>query len=99
MDKKQLYTALSRTTKLEFIHLKNRALNKIYEIRKQPNMEIVNSYFNSDYNNGKIYKMEFEKCDKVYIGSTTTELKTRLMQRLTNNKLSRIQLSITKTSY
>ena len=86
MDKKQLYTALSRTTKLEFIHLKNRALNKIYEIRKQPNMEIVNSYFNNDYNNGKIYKMEFEKCDKVYIGSTTTELKTRLMQRLTNNK-------------
>ena len=86
MDKKQLYTALSRTTKLEFIPLKKSALNRVYEIRKQPNMEIVNSYFNSDYNNGKIYKIEFEKCDKVYIGSTTTELKTRLMQHLTNNK-------------
>ena len=49
-------------------------------------MEIVNLYFNSDYNNGKIYKIEFEKCDKVYIGSTTGELKTRLMQHLTNDK-------------
>ena len=49
-------------------------------------MEIVNLYFNSDYNNGKIDKIEFEKCDKVYIGSTTGELKTRLMQYLTNDK-------------
>ena len=49
-------------------------------------MEIVNLYFNSDYNNGKIYKIEFEKCDKVYIGSTAGELKTRLMQHLTNDK-------------
>ena len=49
-------------------------------------MEIVNLYFNSDYNNGKIYKIEFKKCDKVYIGSTTGELKTRLMQYLTNDK-------------
>ena len=49
-------------------------------------MEIVNLYFNSDYNNGKIFKIDFDKCDKVYIGSTTGELKTRLMQHLTNDK-------------
>ena len=49
-------------------------------------MEIVNLYFNSDYNNGKIYKIEFENCDKVYIGSTTGELQARLSQHLTNNK-------------
>lgn len=49
MDKKQLYTALSGTTKLEFIHLKNSALNRVYEIRKQTNKKIVNSYFNSDH--------------------------------------------------
>lgn len=49
-------------------------------------MEIVNLYFNGDYNHGKIYKIESEKCDKVYIGSTTGELKTRLMQHLTNDK-------------
>lgn len=86
MDKKRPYTALSRTTKFEYIHLNTSALNRVYEIRKQPTMEIINSYFNSDYSNGKIYKIEFEKCDKVYIGSTTGELKTRLMQHLTNNK-------------
>ena len=74
MDKKQLYTALSRTTKLEFIHMKNSALNDIYTTRKQPIMEVINSYFNSDYNNGKIYEIEFENCDKVYIVSTTGEL-------------------------
>lgn len=54
IDKKQLYTALSRTTKFEYIHLNTSALNRVYAIRKQPNMEIVNSYYNSDYNNGKI---------------------------------------------
>ena len=86
MEKKQLFMALSRTTKFEYIHLNTSTLNRVYEIRKQPNMEIVNSYLNSDYNNGKIYKIEFEKCDKVYIGSTTGELKPRLMQHLTNNK-------------
>ena len=41
-------------------------------------MGIVNSRFNSDYNMGKIHKIEFEICDEVYIGSTTGELKTRL---------------------
>ena len=86
MDKKQLYTALSRTTKLEHIHLKNSAPNDVYDIRKQPKLEIVNSYFNSDYNNGKVYKIEFENCDKVYIGSTTGELKIRLSQHLTSTK-------------
>lgn len=86
MDKKQLYTTLSRTTKLAYIHLKNSALNDVYDIRKQPKMDIVNSYFNSDYDNGKVHKIEFENCDILYIGSTTTELQARLSQHLTNNK-------------
>ena len=78
MDKKQLYTALSCTAKYEYIHLNNRLLNKKYVTRKEPKMGIVNSRFNSDYNMGKIHKIEFEICDEVYIGSTTGELKTRL---------------------
>lgn len=49
-------------------------------------MEIVNSYLNSDFNSGEIYKIEFKNCDKVYIGNTTGELQTRLTQHLTNNK-------------
>ena len=48
MDKKQLYTALSRTTKLEYIHLDNKYLCKRYLPRALPVMEILNSYFNSD---------------------------------------------------
>ena len=60
MDKKQLYTALSRTTKLEYIHLDTKFLCKRYMPRPQPNMEILNSYFNGDYNNGKVYKIVFE---------------------------------------
>ena len=82
MDKKQSHTALSRTRKLDLIHLNNNAMNKIYVTREQPKMEIVNSYFNSDHNNGKIYKIEFENCDKVYIGSTTNELQNWLSQHL-----------------
>lgn len=46
MDKKQLYTALSRTTKLENIHLNFKELNKVYKERMQPNLELVNSRFN-----------------------------------------------------
>ena len=65
MDKNQLHTALSRTTKLEYIHLSNELLNKRYIPCQQPHIEILNSYFNSDYSNGKIYKIVFEKCDKI----------------------------------
>ena len=53
IDKKQLYTALSRTTKLEYIHLSNKLLNKRCIPRQQPHIEMLNNYFNSDYNDGK----------------------------------------------
>ena len=86
MDKKQLYTTLSRTTKLDFIHLNNNASNNKYVTRGHPKIEIVNLYFHSDFNSGKIYKIEFKNCDKVYTGNTTGELQTRLTQHLTNNK-------------
>lgn len=86
MDKKQLYTALSRTTKLEYIHLDNKSLCKRYLPHALPVMEILNSYFNSDYNRGKIYKITFKKNDRCYIGSTCQELKDRLRERITNNK-------------
>ena len=39
MDKKQLYTALSRTTKLEYIHLNNKEVNNKYVNRRQPLLE------------------------------------------------------------
>ena len=85
MDKKQLYTALSRTTKLEYIHVNHKELNNRYINRKQPILELVNSRFNSLYKNGKIYKVTFDN-NMVYAGSTCEELETRLKWHLSNNK-------------
>ena len=82
MDKKQLYTALSRTTKLKHIHLANKELNKNYYIRKQPGVEQVNAK-NNLYRNGKIYEVTF--CDeKIYVGSTCEELDSRLKAHLSD---------------
>ena len=85
MDKKQLYTALSRTTKLEYIHLTNKELNNKYFNRKQPTIELINSKFNSLYKNGKIYKITINN-DRIYIGSTCDKLETRLRWHFTSNK-------------
>lgn len=66
MDKKQLYTVLSRTTKFEYVHLNNKEINNKYFNRKQPVLELINSKFNSLYKNGKIYKVTFDN-EKIYV--------------------------------
>ena len=43
MDKKQLYTALSRKTKFEYIHINNQEINPVYFNRRQPLLELKNS--------------------------------------------------------
>ena len=85
MDKKQLYTALSRTTQLEYIHVNNKEINNKYFNKRQPVLELVNSKFNSLYKNGKIYKVTFDN-GMVYVGSTCEDLKTRLKWHLSNMK-------------
>ena len=85
MNKKQLYTALSRTTRINYIHLNNKEIKNKYFNQRQPTLELVNSKFNSLYKNGKIYKVTFEN-EYIYIGSTYEELKTRLKWHLSNNK-------------
>ena len=85
MDKKQLYTALSRTTKIEYIHVNHKEINYKYFNRRQPVLELVNSKFNTLYKNGKIYEVAFDN-GFVYVGSTCEELATRLKWHLTNNK-------------
>ena len=85
MDKKQLYTALSRTTKFEYIHLNNKKLNNKYFNRKKPKIELRNSKFNVLYKNGKIYRVMFSE-KSLYIGSTCEDLQTRFNQHLVNNK-------------
>ena len=85
MDKKQVYTALSRTTKMEYIHINNKEINNKYFNKKQPVLELVNSKFNSLYRNGKIYKITFDN-RMVYVGSTCKELETRFKWHLSNMK-------------
>ena len=84
MDVKEMYTSLSRTTKLEYIHFDRKKLCSRYREREQDNMIILNSYFNADYQNGKIYHVTFEKNDKHYIGSTTQLLENRLDEHKLN---------------
>ena len=86
MDVKELYTALSRTTKIEYIHLNPPQINRYYRERPQDQMIILNSYFNADYQNGKIYHVTFEKNDKHYVGSTTRILEDRLDEHKLNPK-------------
>ena len=49
-------------------------------------MIILNSYFNADYQNGKIYHVTFEENDKHYVGSTTRILEDRLDEHKLNPK-------------
>ena len=84
MDKKLLYTALSRTTKFEYIHLDNKDLNNKCKNRTMPCLELTNAKFNSLYSEGKIYKVLVD--DKVYIGSTCEDLATRLNRHLKDRK-------------
>ena len=83
MDKKQLYTAMSRTKKFEYIHINQKELNNKYLNRQQPILELTNSKFSSLHSEGKIYKVIFDD-DYVYIGSSWEELETRYKWHLSN---------------
>ena len=60
MDIKEMYTSLSRTTELEYIHHDNKEKCRWYREREQDQMITLNSYFNVYYQNGKIYHVTFE---------------------------------------
>ena len=77
MDSKELYTSLSRTTKLEYIH---------YGQRQQNRMSILNLGIDTEYHNGKIYQITFEKNDKIYVGCRTQLLEDRLDEHKLNQK-------------
>ena len=74
MDKKQLYTASSRTTELNHVHLTITKLNPKYKIRMPPHYVTVNSYFDDNYHNGQIYKITFEHNNKLYILVALSEI-------------------------
>lgn len=95
MDVKEMYTCLSRTTKLEYIHLDGKKKQRWYRAREQANMVIVNSYFSDDYQNSKIYQITFEKNNKIYVGCTTQLLEERLEEHKSNKKAQYINIVMT----
>ena len=86
MDKKQLYTALSRTTNLEYTQLSNKKLKHKYENPPFIDMETINSYFNDDYHNGQIYEITFQHNDKIYVGGSIRNLQDQLKEHMTDSK-------------
>eukprot|EP00760_Papus_ankaliazontas_P003488 PhM_4_TR11616/c3_g1_i8/m.9732 len=80
MDKKQLYTALSRTTKYTYVHMEN--ANSKYVIRTN-SATIQRTSKHLEYENGKIYGIKYNDDENlIYIGSTTQTLEERLEQHL-----------------
>ena len=71
---------------LEYIHLDHKKICKRYREREQDNMITINSYFNSDYQNGKIYEVTFELNPNYYVGSTTQLLESQLHEHCNNPK-------------
>ena len=78
MNKKQLYTALSRTTKFEYIHAEN--LKSKCEYNAKNKHEVV-SIGHTEYQNWKIYKIQFED-GRIYIGFTIKILEKRLKEHI-----------------
>ena len=86
MDKKMVYTAISRTTKWEYVHVAKALSNKRYSNREYKH-KTLKTYV-TEYSKGKIYKITFDE-GKIYIGQTCKELSERLKEHI-NDKRSPI---------
>ena len=84
MDRKQMYTALSRTNKLEYIRIDKPA--RYYSKPKESPSVVVNSYFNDDYHSGQVYEISFELIDKLYVGCSIRNLQQRLDEHINDKK-------------
>ena len=82
MNKKQLYTALSRTTKFKCIHAENLKFKYTYTVN---NKHEVQSIGHTEYQNGKIYKIQFDD-ESIHFGSTIKTLKMRLKEHKSDIK-------------
>ena len=82
MNKKQLRTALSRTTKFKYIHAENL---KIKYSNSKKNKHEVKSIGHVENKNGKIYKIEFDD-GSIYIGSTIKTLEKRQKKHISDPK-------------
>ena len=84
MERKQMYTALSRTTKLEYVRIDKPA--RYYCKPKEYPSVVANSYFNYDFHNGQVYEISFELIDKLYVGCSTRNLQQRLDEHINDKK-------------
>jgi hypothetical protein len=84
MNKKQLYTSLSRTTTFDYIHLDNTKLKSKY-VYNMSTKHLTKTIKQSKYKDGKIYQIDFDDgC--VYIGSTIKSIEERFDEHLNDNK-------------
>ena len=72
MNKKQLYTALSRTTKFKYIHRVNLESKYTYTVNDKHEVQSIG---HTKYQNKKIYKIELDD-ESTYIGSTINTIET-----------------------
>jgi len=82
MDKRQLYTAMSRTTKHEYVHVDK--LSDQYWPKTKKDIIERNVKF-TDHKNGKIYRIKFDN-GEFYIGSTINTIEQRLGEHLKDPK-------------
>ena len=82
MNKEQLYTALSRTIKFKYIYAVNLESKYTYTITNKHEVQPIG---HTEYQNGKIYKIQFDD-ESIYIGSTINTLETRLKGHLSDIK-------------
>ena len=82
MNKKHMYTALSRTTKFEYIHIEN-PRERYWQ--KTSNKHETISIGHTEYQNGKIYRVDFDD-GSIYIGSTARTLEKRLNEHINDPK-------------
>lgn len=83
-SKNLLYTALSRSTKLEYIHvgeLKDQYYSAVYD-------DTCYCHINDGgkFKNSSIYHIEFEAIGKHYIGSTERKIEARFKEHMTDPK-------------
>ena len=79
-----MYTALSRTTKFDYIHLDNNKLKSEYECVKNNNILVMKPR-QTEFKDGKIYRIDFDNED-IYIGSTICSIEKRFEEHLNEKK-------------
>ena len=85
MSRKEIYTALSRATKLEYIHLDFKKLWRPHTDEKPKDLYMLNVK-RGECQDGKVYEVIVG--ESVYIGSTCNSLDDRLTEHMVDTDFS-----------